>query len=433
MKWLFSQLEGPAGSLRHGTWRENNGKHWMCKFPWWKMWKSWKVYVDGWEDRDDCTVVDVGNSDSEVIETMNDFVGFNVLRPEVPSECIGYVTGARRAALGNMEEERFWKLQKNFKIWSNFINFKQIEFVTPKFAERHFGFWKDRSILASSRPRCFDPSILVLIYFTQEWGTLMFFMNKEAMHGGKAGPCFRKVGRFRPDLNLNPTSTPLNLSMLLTHSNIWLNAPETQETCWINADVRMPNNFILCSIIILILCYSMLKYKIWSKTVQNVQKHTKKHETKHQNMALMVVPLGWKEVFPIPRAVTASALAVARSSWPSLAIHGPGVARSWRQVWSRVDRLLYFICEKIIWKKTCFFRINCDKVLELLNSDFWLNSDWFWDLDGVNWWIVFGIGFNMICHHNCVFSVWIAPSSDHVLLKKTDKQFFVSQIEVQED
>eukprot|EP00434_Breviolum_minutum_P005674 symbB.v1.2.004998.t1/scaffold288.1/size478366/28 len=67
MKWLFSQLEGP-------------------------------VYVDGWEDRDDCTVVDV------------------------PSECIGYVTGARRAALGNMEEE---------------------------------------------------------------WGTLMFFMNKEAMHGGK--------------------------------------------------------------------------------------------------------------------------------------------------------------------------------------------------------------------------------------------------------
>jgi len=50
MKWLFEQLEGP-------------------------------VYVDGWEDRDDCTVV------------------------EVPSDCIGYVTGARRAALGGMEEE----------------------------------------------------------------------------------------------------------------------------------------------------------------------------------------------------------------------------------------------------------------------------------------------------------------------------------------
>ena len=175
--------------------------------------------MDGWEDRDDCTVVDVGNSDSEVIETMKDFVDFNVQRPEVPSECIGYVTGARRAALGNMEEERFWKLQKNFKIWSNFINFKQIDFVTPEFAERPSGFWTDRSILVRSRPRCFDPAILVLIYFTQEWGTLMFFMNKEAMHGGKAGPCFRKVGRFRPDLNLNPTSTPLNLSMLLTHSN----------------------------------------------------------------------------------------------------------------------------------------------------------------------------------------------------------------------
>ncbi|CAJ1425560.1 unnamed protein product [Effrenium voratum] len=69
MKWLFDQLEGP-------------------------------VYVEGWEERDDCTVVDV------------------------PSECIGYVTGARRAALGNMEEE---------------------------------------------------------------WGTLMFFMNKEAANGGGKG------------------------------------------------------------------------------------------------------------------------------------------------------------------------------------------------------------------------------------------------------
>eukprot|EP00928_Gymnodinium_smaydae_P017003 TRINITY_DN1645_c1_g5_i1.p1 TRINITY_DN1645_c1_g5~~TRINITY_DN1645_c1_g5_i1.p1 ORF type:complete len:667 (-),score=172.88 TRINITY_DN1645_c1_g5_i1:106-1833(-) len=50
MKWLFEQLEGP-------------------------------VWVDGWEDRDDCTVVDI------------------------PSDCIGYVTGSRRAALGGMEEE----------------------------------------------------------------------------------------------------------------------------------------------------------------------------------------------------------------------------------------------------------------------------------------------------------------------------------------
>jgi len=50
MKWLFAQLEGP-------------------------------VYVDGWQDRDDCTVVDI------------------------PQECIGYVTGSRRAALGGMEEE----------------------------------------------------------------------------------------------------------------------------------------------------------------------------------------------------------------------------------------------------------------------------------------------------------------------------------------
>lgn len=50
MKWLFAQLEGP-------------------------------VYVDGWEDRDDCCVV------------------------HVPSDCIGYITGSRRATLGRMEEE----------------------------------------------------------------------------------------------------------------------------------------------------------------------------------------------------------------------------------------------------------------------------------------------------------------------------------------
>ncbi|CAE8584697.1 unnamed protein product [Polarella glacialis] len=50
MKWLFQQLEGP-------------------------------VWVDGWEDRADCTVV------------------------EVPSDCIGYITGSRRATLGLMEEE----------------------------------------------------------------------------------------------------------------------------------------------------------------------------------------------------------------------------------------------------------------------------------------------------------------------------------------
>ncbi|CAK0832649.1 unnamed protein product, partial [Prorocentrum cordatum] len=50
MKWLFEQLEGP-------------------------------VWVDGWEDRDDITVV------------------------EVPSDCIGYITGNRRATLGAMEEE----------------------------------------------------------------------------------------------------------------------------------------------------------------------------------------------------------------------------------------------------------------------------------------------------------------------------------------
>merc|ERR1719262_390861 len=50
MKWLFLQLEG-------------------------------NVYVDDWRERDDITVVDV------------------------PADCVGYVTGTRRAALGGMEEE----------------------------------------------------------------------------------------------------------------------------------------------------------------------------------------------------------------------------------------------------------------------------------------------------------------------------------------
>lgn len=50
MKWLFMQLEGP-------------------------------VYVDGWQDRDDCTVVDI------------------------PGGCVGYITGSRRATLSRMEED----------------------------------------------------------------------------------------------------------------------------------------------------------------------------------------------------------------------------------------------------------------------------------------------------------------------------------------
>ena len=55
--------------------------------------------MEGWEDRSDCTVVDI------------------------PADCIGYITGARRATLGAMEEE---------------------------------------------------------------WGVLMFFMNKKDLDGGKA-------------------------------------------------------------------------------------------------------------------------------------------------------------------------------------------------------------------------------------------------------
>merc|ERR1719335_2094344 len=50
LDWLFDQLRGP-------------------------------VYVDNWEERDDVTMVDV------------------------PRDCVGYVTGARRATLGKIEEE----------------------------------------------------------------------------------------------------------------------------------------------------------------------------------------------------------------------------------------------------------------------------------------------------------------------------------------
>lgn len=50
LKWLFQQLEGP-------------------------------VFVEEWESRGDCTVVDI------------------------PSDCIGYITGNKRATLGSLEEE----------------------------------------------------------------------------------------------------------------------------------------------------------------------------------------------------------------------------------------------------------------------------------------------------------------------------------------
>ena len=51
LDWLFDQLRGP-------------------------------VYVDNWEERDDVTMVDV------------------------PRDCVGYVTGARRATLGKVRRPR---------------------------------------------------------------------------------------------------------------------------------------------------------------------------------------------------------------------------------------------------------------------------------------------------------------------------------------
>eukprot|EP00434_Breviolum_minutum_P031545 symbB.v1.2.027892.t1/scaffold2895.1/size67727/4 len=80
MKWLFDQLEGP-------------------------------VYVDGWEDRDDITVVDV------------------------PQDCIGYATGNRRAALGGIEEE--WGTLMFFmnKVWQVHMHVSFFERTLHSFQE----------------------------------------------------------------------------------------------------------------------------------------------------------------------------------------------------------------------------------------------------------------------------------------------------------
>ena len=61
--------------------------------------------VDGWEDRDDITVVvwdPMGHDESAQLPQLKSPDRWCV--EDVPQDCIGYVTGNRRAALGGIEE-----------------------------------------------------------------------------------------------------------------------------------------------------------------------------------------------------------------------------------------------------------------------------------------------------------------------------------------
>ena len=61
--------------------------------------------VDGWEDRDDITVVvwdPMGHDGSAQLPQLKSPDRWCV--EDVPQDCIGYVTGNRRAALGGIEE-----------------------------------------------------------------------------------------------------------------------------------------------------------------------------------------------------------------------------------------------------------------------------------------------------------------------------------------
>lgn len=107
------------------------------------------IEVDGWEDRDDITVVVrepkknepqktwKGNHHHQVLSKSLGKTGWSL--EDVPQDCIGYVTGNRRAALGGIEEVG--------------------EFIA----------WWDSQVAQGW---------VFYRILSQEWGTLMFFMNK---------------------------------------------------------------------------------------------------------------------------------------------------------------------------------------------------------------------------------------------------------------
>ncbi len=368
----------------HGTWRENNGKHWICKLLWWRMLKSWKVYVDGWEDRDDCTVVDVGNLDSEVIETMKDWEFNAISAPrEVPSECIGYVTGARRAALGNMEEERFSKLQKTSterfgrisSTWKNMILWR------PSLLKDNLDFGK---IVRSCK---IQTTMFRSIYFGpdifQGVGNphVLHEQRSDAWRKGRAAFQKKKeVGRFQPDLNLNPTSTPLNLSMLLTHSNTWRTLQRATHTHMLNHRCAHAQQF--DSVL-----YNYLDFFVLFNAIQALNflvKHgVKRHQTSWINMN--------QHAGPWPRA---------KSRWLGAVGHlRRSAVPAWRRAEGKFEASIFF-------RKLYEIGTNCDKLW-----NYWiLTCDWILiDFEIGMVWIGELIGLNMI-----------APSSDHVLSKKID-------------
>ncbi|OLQ15385.1 hypothetical protein AK812_SmicGene445 [Symbiodinium microadriaticum] len=68
------------------------------------------VWVEGWEERDDITVLDI------------------------PSDCIGYVTGSRRAALGGMEavEKGIVEVAEVLATWRGLIAFLGFFNLSPE-------------------------------------------------------------------------------------------------------------------------------------------------------------------------------------------------------------------------------------------------------------------------------------------------------------
>ena len=81
---------------------------------------------------------------------------------DIPSDCIGYVTGSRRAALGGMEELKHLKVTL-------------FEWITIQ--------------VGSSRSQLLLRWLVLQIMCTaqEEWGTLMFFMTKPGTGAGRPG------------------------------------------------------------------------------------------------------------------------------------------------------------------------------------------------------------------------------------------------------
>ena len=80
MKWLFQQLEGP-------------------------------VYVAGWEDREDCTVVDIPRISAMNWQTFSAHaasISLSMLCLVATGDCIGYITGTVPVSVELHSSEQTW-------------------------------------------------------------------------------------------------------------------------------------------------------------------------------------------------------------------------------------------------------------------------------------------------------------------------------------